>query len=72
MCRHDVLNCDDLKAITGYQRPGDVERCLRQQGVHVFYGKSGPWTTVALINKAGGLVQGVPSPSEGLDPHSII
>ena len=50
-----VLSCEDLKQITGYQRPGDVARCLRDQGVQVFQGRLGPWTTIDLINKAGGL-----------------
>lgn len=51
----NVLSCEDLKQITGYQRPGDVTRCLRNQGVQVFQGRLGPWTTIDLINKAGGL-----------------
>jgi uncharacterized phosphosugar-binding protein len=58
MSHPSVLSCDDLKAITGYQRAGDVSRCLRDQGVHVFEGRHGPWTTIELINQAGGLVSG--------------
>lgn len=57
-----ILTCDDLKKITGYQRAGDVTRCMRDQGVHVFNGKHGPWTTLDLINKAGGIITG---PLEG-------
>lgn len=53
-----VLTCKDLMAITGYQRAGDVSRCLRDQGIHVFEGRHGPWTTIELINKAGGLTPG--------------
>lgn len=51
----NILTCAELMAITGYQRPGDVARCLRAQGIHVFHGKAGPWTTLDLINRAGGI-----------------
>lgn len=50
-----VLSCEDLQAITGYKRPADIERCLVEQGVKVFRGRLGPWTTLDLINQAGGL-----------------
>lgn len=53
-----LVTCEELMAITGYQRPADVARCLREQGVHVFHGRLGPWTTLALINKAGGIEPG--------------
>ncbi|MAR73687.1 DUF4224 domain-containing protein [Halomonas sp.] len=65
-----VLSCEDLKQITGYQRPGDVARCLREQGVRVFNGRSGPWTTIDLINQAGGLVQ--QANDDDIDPRQII
>ncbi len=47
-----VLNCEDLKLLTGYQRAGDVARCLKEQGVKVFWGKSGPWTTLKALHVA--------------------
>lgn len=53
-----VITCPELMAITGYQRPADVARCLREQGIHVFNGKAGPWTTLDLINRAGGIEAG--------------
>lgn len=57
MNRHvpGVLTFEDLQHITGYQRRSDVERCLVEQGVKIFRGRSGPWTTLDLINKAGGI-----------------
>ncbi|TFH86621.1 hypothetical protein EQG41_11770 [Billgrantia azerbaijanica] len=55
MSSPNVLCCEDLRAITGYQRPADIERCLVEQGVKVFRGRLGPWTTIDLINQAGGL-----------------
>ncbi len=50
-----VLTFEDLKRITGYGRRADVERTLLEQGIRVFRGRAGPWTTVDLINQAGGL-----------------
>lgn len=67
-----VLSCEDLKGITGYQRPGDVARCLREQGVRVFHGRNGPWTTIDLINQAGGLEIGQPAAPSDLDPRRVL
>ena len=50
-----VLNFQDLQRVTGYQRRSDVERSLTEQGVRIFRGRSGPWTTIDLINRAGGI-----------------
>lgn len=49
-----ILNLDDLREITQYHRAADVERCLKSQGVKVFWGRKGPWTTLELVNAAGG------------------
>jgi len=54
---NDILGTEDLKLVTGYVRAGDVEKCLQDQGVKFFYGKGGPWTTLDLINAAGGLTK---------------
>ena len=40
--------------ITGYERRSDIERSLQAQGIRFFYGRHGLWTTLALINYAGG------------------
>lgn len=50
-----VLTFEDLKRITGYARRSDVERTLYEQGIRMFRGRTGPWTTVELINQAGGI-----------------
>lgn len=50
-----VLNFEQLQQATGYQRRSDVERSLIDQGVRIFRGRSGPWTTIDLINRAGGI-----------------
>lgn len=52
-----LLETSDLLALTGYQKPADAARCLRKQGIKVFEGKDGPWTTLQLVNAAGGLHQ---------------
>lgn len=53
---HAILLLPELQQILGYERQGDVERCLREQGIRYFRGKGGaPWTTIDLINMAGGL-----------------
>ena len=50
-----VLIFEDLQRITGYQRRSDVERTLSDQGVRLFRGRTGPWTTLDLINQAAGM-----------------
>lgn len=51
----NVLVFEDLQRITGYQRRSDVERSLIEQGIRLFRGRTGPWTTLNLINQAAGL-----------------
>jgi hypothetical protein len=54
--RGSIVESEDLYAILKLERAGDVVRCLRKQGIAVFIGKGGePWTTIELINQAGGL-----------------
>lgn len=55
MVNDAILTTEDLRTVTGYQRVSDVERCLTGQGVRFFRGKDGPWTTLTLINAAGGV-----------------
>ncbi|TPG77323.1 hypothetical protein [Pseudomonas arsenicoxydans] len=50
----NVLVFADLQRITGYQRRSDVERSLIEQGIRMFRGRTGPWTTTDLVNQAGG------------------
>ena len=51
----NVLVFTDLQRITGYQRRSDVERSLIEQGIRMFRGRTGPWTTLDLINQAAGI-----------------
>ena len=50
-----VLEFEELQRITGYTRRADVEKTLRAQGIRIFAGRKGPWTTIDLVNQAGGL-----------------
>lgn len=53
-----IVPFDALKAISGYQQTSAVERWASSQGIRIFWGRNGPWTTVELINAAAGLVPG--------------
>lgn len=61
-----IVTTEELLAVSGYAREGDVCRMLDEHGIRYFVGKGAkPWTTLDLINTAGGLHY-----SERLDePH---
>lgn len=64
-----LVSTAQLRDLTGYQRGADVKRCLLAQGIKCFDGKDGPWTTLDLINAAGGI-----KPAPGADqpaPYSL-
>jgi len=71
MSTAEVLTTADLLRITGYQRPAEMARKLREQGIRLFEGKAGPWTTVDLVNAAGGLTQAA-SNTEPYDPDKYL
>lgn len=48
-----VLTHERLSEITGYVREGDIERCLRDQGIPIFRGKKGIFSTERLITETG-------------------
>lgn len=51
-----LIDTAQLQKATGYERPVDVEKCLKKNGVRVLYGKNGqPFTTIDAINVALGL-----------------
>jgi len=51
-----LIDSEQLQKATGYERPGDLEKCLKKNGVRVLYGKNGqPFTTLDAINAALGL-----------------
>jgi hypothetical protein len=51
-----IVTLEQLKSVTGYNRPGDIERCLKKNGVRFLYGQGGKiFTTLDAINAALGL-----------------
>ena len=69
--RGSIIETADLLAITGYQKPGDAARCLRTQGIRVFDGKLGPWTTLEIINAAGGVKHSASNDDDGYGPNDL-
>lgn len=62
-----VLTCADLLRATGYDRVGDLRRSLDAQRVRYFLGKGGAvWTTIDLLNAAGGLLPSARASNEPL------
>jgi hypothetical protein len=50
-----IVTLDELKAATGCKRLGDLEKCLRQNGVRFLYGRNCIYTTTDALNAAMGL-----------------
>ena len=51
-----IITGEHLKEAMGYQNMADVEKKLVSRGIRFFPGKPGHiWTTLDLINAAGGL-----------------
>lgn len=68
-----VLAFADLCAAYGYGRAADVRRCLTRDGIRYFEGKDGPWTTMDLINAAGGLrANTAPNPADPYNPDELV
>lgn len=57
-----IVTQEELKDATGYDRPGDIEKCLRKNGVRFLYGKRGIYTTIDALNAAMGIPTGNQTP----------
>lgn len=55
MSTSEIIDFAELRRITQYQHAASIERCLQKQGIRVFWGRKGVFTTRALINAAGGI-----------------
>ena len=64
---NQIVTQEELKAATGYDRPGDIEKCLRKNGVRFLYGKKGIYTTIDALNAAMGLHKGNQAPVKQID-----
>jgi hypothetical protein len=62
-----IVTHEQLKTATGYDRPSDIEKCLRKSGVRYLHGKTGIFTTVDALNAAMGLSNQAPPPNTGGD-----
>jgi hypothetical protein len=62
-----IVTPEELKAATGYDRPGDIEKCLRKNGVRFLYGKKGIYTTIDALNAAMGLKPETVTPTNPID-----
>jgi hypothetical protein len=72
MATAQILETEDLLRITQLTKPADVERVLTQQGIKVFRGRKGCiWTTLDLINKAGG-IRSPGETADAYDPEDLI
>lgn len=62
-----VLDQDQLGALMGYERAGDVERKLIAQGIRPIYGKPGHFfVTLDQLTAAGGTMKG-PAESQEIE-----
>jgi hypothetical protein len=72
MSTAEILDTEDLLRITKLTKPGDAERVLTAQGIKVFRGRRGCiWTTLDLINQAGGIKTAAPN-DDTYDPDELI
>lgn len=59
-----ILNSEALKEITGYKLDGPLKNFLEDQGIAVFNGKNGIWTTMELVKAAGLNKMGLAQPEK--------
>lgn len=72
MIHDSLLTTEELLQVTGFERAGDLTRLFDQVGIKWFPGKGGkPWTTMALINKAGGLFPDAAAASSTYSPDDV-
>lgn len=62
----NILTTDDLKIATGYDRQADIEKHLRENNIRYFRSRRGVWTTISLVNAAGGILPGQPQENQEL------
>jgi len=62
-----IVTYEELKAANNCTRLGDLEKCLRKNGVRFLYGKTGIYTTVDALNAAMGLKSGKPAKNQPIE-----
>lgn len=54
-----IVTFTELQSLTGYSRVGDVEKCLRKNGIRFLYGRNGiVYTTINALDSSMGLQSG--------------
>lgn len=57
-----IVGADELRQRSGKHNASAIRRWASQQGIRVFDGKDGPWTTLEALNKALGVSSANESP----------
>ncbi len=63
----NIIGAEQLHSITGINQDRALERYLEQSNIRYFPSKNGPWTTIGLIEAAGGLVPITAANSDSAD-----
>ncbi|ALO46615.1 hypothetical protein [Pseudohongiella spirulinae] len=63
MAESNIVYAEELARVTGLEKPAAIRRELEKQGIAVFMGKNGPWTTRDLIAAAGKRKMGLDQPA---------
>ncbi|MCU7806400.1 MAG: DUF4224 domain-containing protein [Candidatus Thiodiazotropha sp. (ex Semelilucina semeliformis)] len=51
-----TITYERLQELTGYERPSELKKCLKSQGITFLRGKAGhPFTTLTALNRAMGI-----------------
>lgn len=50
-----LITKEQLQELSGYKLDAHIEQYLRSKDIPFFASKNGPWTTIDLVNAAGGL-----------------
>lgn len=65
-----IVGITELRQRTGLWRKSAIERYLTRHGIRFFPGFEGPWTTIDLINAAGGITPAAGANQSGPKPYT--
>lgn len=67
-----IVPFPDLQRLSGKRQRAAVERWCAREGIRVFHGRDGVWTTLEALNAALGLVSAPANdPGDTLDPSLV-
>ena len=64
MSDNSIIAFEQLQKITGFEQKGAIKRHLTASGVRFFETPRSIYTTIELLNSAGGLVQNIDKDEE--------